>query len=152
MRNGPDAHGESRRFTQQWTTTFFVIAAGFIALGTWPYIKDRIPTATAQTTTSRSCEAWGAQYAVIPWDKFPRDTLRVGPGEEWVIRLHPSQPSGLVILDPRLRSWTRPTAMAHMLFSDGLEITDTPEKQVKRGKRNSFRAWGEGCLLVQVSG
>jgi len=107
------------------------------------------PTATVE----RSCEAWSKKYAVIPWNEFPGDTLRVGRGEEWVIRLSPTDTSGVIILDPRARdNWTFPTGITHKLFPDGLHIVDAPGKSIERGKRNTFRAWGEGCLLVRVSG
>ena len=104
------------------------------------------PTATVE----RSCEAWSKKYAVIPWNEFPGDTLRVGWGEHWLIRLHPTEESGWVILHPK--GSTHPTGEIEMLFSDGLRITDAPGRDIGRGRRNTFRARGDGCLLVDGGG
>ncbi|OGG37958.1 hypothetical protein A2127_00915 [Candidatus Jorgensenbacteria bacterium GWC1_48_12] len=140
--------------SQVWWT-LGIIVIGLLALGVWvAFFSGKAgDKAATQTAVPPSCEEWEAQYGVVSWDKFPEDTLHVGLGEEWVIRLHPTEASGWIILDPRARdNWTRPTGVTHMIFSDGLEITDAPGKTVERGRRNTFRTWGEGCLLVQVSG
>ncbi len=135
--------------TPSWLWAVLIVLA-ILPIVFWMMRRD---DSTPDEVPTRSCEIWSEQYAVIPWNRFPEDTLRVGPGEEWLIRLHPAEMSGVVILDPRARNnWTRPTDTAHMLFSDGLEYVNTPGKRIKRGRRNTFRAWGEGCLLVQVSG
>ncbi|MFH0712636.1 MAG: hypothetical protein V2A55_02170 [Candidatus Jorgensenbacteria bacterium] len=145
--------GDKKNLLSNWGAFVLIgiaVAITLVAnlLGKNDWFREKSVAATAP----RSCEVWAEQYAVIPWDQFPGDTLRVGRGEEWVVQLHPTEPSGWVVLDPRASdNWTRPTGTVHMLFSDGLEVLDAPGKMVERGRRNTFRAWGEGCLLIQVS-
>ncbi len=134
-----------------WLWAVLIVLA-ILPIVFWMTRQDDSTPETAEMP-ARSCEIWSEQYAVIPWNRFPNDTLRVGRGEQWVVQLHPVEMSGVIILDPWARdNWTLPTDETHMLFSDGLEITDAPGKSVERGRRNTFRAWGEGCLLVRVSG
>lgn len=150
--------GNIKQVLSGWQALVLIVSVIATALVVNYLLKKAARDEAAVTAAGiRSCEKWERQYAVVPWNKFPPDSrlgraLRVGRGEKWVIRLHSTELSGWVVLDPTIRNWTRPTNTAHMLFTDSLEITDTPEKEVERGNRNTFRAWGEGCMLVEVSG
>ena len=148
-------------FTPAWLLLGAVVVAliviGFISsrpdsshrtLGGVP-LPEGISTAADGTEIARSCRAWEQKYAVINHRDFVSDTLRIGAGEDWLIRLQPEEQTGWIRITGSHE--TSPVSPVGMIYSDGKRITDYPH--ISSGRpTNTF--WlqeilqKENCVLI----